>query len=290
MMKIKDFLKENQISVGDNAYLLLEKIGTQYERVLRKIENEIGESAKMSKSKGNVVDPEEAVERYGADTVRLYILFAAPPDQDFEWTEEGIRGAYRFLTRLWNFVLDRADRLRDIDYRREDLKNLQGKARDIRRRVHETVKGFLEDMERNFQFNTAIAKIMKLFNDLANFDPKGDEDWKVLKEGVETLLLLLAPITPHICEELWQEIGKEGLISEENFPEPDLEALKVEEVEIPVQVNGKVRARVRVPFGADEETVKEVALRNERVRAYTEGKEIRKVVYVPNKLINIVVS
>ena len=290
MMKIKDFLKENQISVGDNAYLLLEKIGTQYERVLRKIENEIGESAKMSKSKGNVVDPEEAVERYGADTVRLYILFAAPPDQDFEWTEEGIRGAYRFLTRLWNFVLDRADRLRDTDYRREDLRNLQGKARDIRRRVHETVKGFLEDMERDFQFNTAIAKIMKLLNDLTDFDPKGDEDWKVLKEGVETLLLLLAPITPHICEELWQEIGKEGLISEENFPEPDLEALKVEEVEIPVQVNGKVRARVRVPFGADEETVREVALRNERVRAYTEGKEIRKIVYVPNKLINIVVS
>ncbi|MDQ7039128.1 MAG: class I tRNA ligase family protein [Aquificota bacterium] len=289
-MKIKDFLKENQISVGDNMVLLLERIGITDRDLISKIEAHIGESAKMSKSKGNVVDPEEAVERYGADTVRLYILFAAPPDQDFEWTEEGIRGAHRFLTRLWNFVMEKAVRLREVSYAGGELRSVKGKAREMRRRVHETVDGYLKDMERNFQFNTAIAKVMKLFNELSDFSPETDTDWKVLKEGVEVILLLLAPITPHICEELWREIGKEGLISEAPFPEPDREALKVEEVEIPVQVNGKVRARIRVPFGSDEETVKEVALRNERVKAYIDGKEIKRIVYVPNKLLNIVVS
>ena len=288
-MKIGDFLKENQISVGDNASLLLEKLGVSKE-VLTKLEAEIGESAKMSKSKGNVVDPEEAVERYGADTVRLYILFAAPPEQDFEWTEEGIRGAYRFLNRLWNFVTEKADKLKGVTYTKEELRSLRGRAKDLRRRIHETVKGYLEDMEKDFQFNTAIAKVMKLFGDLSEFEPKEEADWKVLKEGVETLLLLLAPITPHVCEELWSCIGKETLVSEESFPEPDEEALKVEEVEIPVQVNGKVRARIKVPFGADEETAKKLALENERVKGYTKGKEIRKVIYVPNKLINIVVS
>ncbi len=288
-MKIRDFLRENQISVGDNASLLFEKLGLDRE-ILRKLEGKIGESAKMSKSKGNVVDPEEAVRKYGADTVRLYILFSAPPEQDFEWTEEGIRGAYRFLNRLWNFVLERAERLRETDYSREEFRDLEGEVREVRRSVHETIKGYLQDMERDFQFNTAIAKIMKLLNTLTEFKPKTDKDWKVLKEGVETVLLLLAPITPHICEELWQEIGKEGLISEATFPEPDEEALSLEEVEIPVQVNGKVRARVRIPFGADEETAKEIALRNERVRTYIDGREIRKVIYVPNKLINIVVS
>lgn len=289
-MKIKDFLRENQISIGDNMVLLLERIGITDRDLISKLEAQIGESAKMSKSKGNVVDPEEAVGRYGADTVRLYILFAAPPDQDFEWTEEGIKGAHRFLTRVWNFVIERAERLKSISYTREELRDVQGKARDIRRRVHETVDGYLKDMERNFQLNTAIAKVMKLFNELSRFSPETDADWKVLKEGVEILLLLLAPITPHICEELWQEIGKEGLISEAPFPEPDMEALKLEEVEIPVQINGKVRAKIKIPFGSDEETVKDIALKNERVRSYINGKEIKKIVYVPNRLLNIVVS
>ena len=289
-MKIKDFLRENQISIGDNMVLLLERIGITDRDLISKLEAQIGESAKMSKSKGNVVDPEEAVGRYGADTVRLYILFAAPPDQDFEWTEEGIKGAHRFLTRVWNFVIERAERLKSISYTREELRDVQGKARDIRRRVHETVDGYLKDMERNFQLNTAIAKVMKLFNELSRFSPETDADWKVLKEGVEILLLLLAPITPHICEELWQEIGKEGLISVAPFPEPDMEALKLEEVEIPVQINGKVRAKIKIPFGSDEETVKDIALKNERVRSYINGKEIKKIVYVPNRLLNIVVS
>ncbi len=243
----------------------------------------------MSKSKANVVDPEEAVERYGADTVRLYILFAAPPEQDFEWTDEGIQGAYRFLNRLWNFVTEREDWLRKAEYTHEELRGARGKARELRRMIHQTIKGYLSDMERGYQLNTAIAKIMKLLNELSDFKPSDENDRKVVREGVEVLLLLLAPITPHIAEELWSRLGKEELIVLQPIPEPDERALEVEEIEIPVQVNGKLRARVRIPFGADEETAKEIALKDEKVRGYLDGREVKKVIYVKNRLINIVV-
>ncbi len=288
-MKIGEFLRENQLSVGDNVLFLLEKLGIEYGRLLKKLESEVGETAKMSKSKANVVDPEEAVERYGADTVRLYILFAAPPEQDFEWTDEGIQGAYRFLNRLWNFVTEREDWLRKAEYTPEELRGAKGKARELRRMIHQTIKGYLSDMERGYQLNTAIAKIMKLLNELSDFKPSDENDRKVVREGVEVLLLLLAPITPHIAEELWSRLGKEELIVLQPIPEPDERALEVEEIEIPVQINGKLRARVRIPFGADEETAKEIALKDEKVRGYLDGREVKKVIYVKNRLINIVV-
>jgi leucyl-tRNA synthetase len=290
LMKISDFLRENQLSIGDNAIFLLEKLGISSDKLLKTLESRIGETAKMSKSKANVVDPEEAIERYGADTVRLYILFAAPPEQDFEWTDEGIQGAYRFLNRLWNFITQRETLLREIDYSPQELKSVKGRARELRRKVHQTIKEYLLDMEKRYQFNTAIAKIMKLFNELSQFDPKVDEEGKVFKEGVETLLLLLSPIAPHICEELWHRIGKEELIVLQPIPEPDEEALAVESLEIPVQINGKLRARIRVPFDADEETVREIALKDEKVKGYLEGKSVRKFIYVRNKLVNIVVG
>ncbi|RLJ70881.1 leucyl-tRNA synthetase [Hydrogenivirga caldilitoris] len=289
-MKISEFLKANQLSVGDNIVLLLQKLGIDDERLLKKLESEIGETAKMSKSKGNVVDPEEAVERYGADTVRLYILFAAPPEQDFEWTDEGIQGAYRFLNRLWNFVINREEWLREVAYTREELANLKGKARELRRAVHQTIADYLTDMEKRYQLNTAIAKIMKLFNELSDFEPEDETDRKVLKEGIDTLLLLLAPIAPHLSEELWQRLGHEELIALQSIPEPDEKALQVEELEVPVQVNGKLRTRIRVPFNADEETARRIALSDEKVRSYLDGKEIKKFIYVKNKLINIVLG
>ncbi len=289
-MKIKDFLRENQLSVGDNMILLLEKLGIKNEELVKKLESEIGENAKMSKSKGNVVDPEEAIEKYGADTVRLYILFAAPPEQDFEWTEEGIQGAYRFLNRLWNFVVEREGLLREVRYTREELKSAEGKAKDLRRLVHQTIRDYQTDMEKRFQLNTAIAKLMKLFNEISSFEIRNEMDRKVLKEAVEVLLLLLSPIAPHICEELWHRIGKETLIVRENFPEVDEEALKAEEVEIPVQINGKLRAKVRIPFGAEEDVVKSAVLDNEKVKNYIDGKRIRKFIYVKNKLVNIVLG
>ncbi|WP_461828724.1 class I tRNA ligase family protein [Aquifex sp.] len=289
-MKIKDFLKEHKISVGDNAIFLLEKLGLKEEKLIKFLEREIGESAKMSKSKANVVDPEEAVEKYGADTVRLYILFAAPPEQDFEWTDEGIQGAYRFLQRFWNFVNKHLDKIKDLSYTREELRNVQGKAKEVRREIHQTIKEYRRDFEERYQFNTAIAKIMKLLNTLQDFEPKSETDYKVLREGIETITLLLSPITPHIAEEVWEMLGKEGFVVTQPLPEPDEEALKLEEIEIPVQVNGKVRAKIKIPADAGEEEVKRIALQDEKVKKYTEGKEIKKVIYVKGRLVNIVVK
>ncbi len=288
MMKIRDFLRENQLSVGDNALLLLEKLRFE-EDLLRRLEAEIGESAKMSKSKMNVVDPETAVARFGADTVRLYILFAAPPEQDFEWSEEGIQGAFRFLNRLWNFVVGREQELRETDYTREELADLQGEDREFRRRVHTILREYLNDVEERFQLNTAVAEIMKLFNEISSFSPRNEEGKKALREAVEILLLMLAPVAPHIAEELWHRIGKETLLLRESLPQVDEKALEVEEIEIPVQVNGKLRGRIRIPFGAEEDTVRRIALEDERIRSFVKGREIRKVVYVPNRLLNIVV-
>ncbi len=289
-MKIRDFLRENQLSVGDNVLLLLRKLGIENEELLRKLESEIGESAKMSKSKMNVVDPELAVERYGADTVRLYILFAAPPEQDFEWSEEGIQGAFRFINRLWNFVVSREEELKGVSYTREELSSLGGEAREFRRKVHTILKNYLEDVEKRFQFNTAVAEIMKLFNEVSSFSPSEEEDFKALREAVEILLLMLSPIAPHVAEELWHRIGKESLILTEGVPRVDEGALTVEEVEIPVQINGKLRSRIRIPFGADRETALKIALSDRRVKSAVEGKEVRKVIYLPNRLMNIVVA
>lgn len=289
-MKIGDFLRENKLSVGDNMLLLLEKLGIQNKELVKRLELEIGESAKMSKSKGNVVDPEEAIERYGADTVRLYILFAAPPEQDFEWTDEGIQGAYRFLRRLWSFVVEREEELRSVSYTREELRSVAGRAKELRRLVHQTIREYEIDVGKRLQLNTAIAKLMKLFNEMSSFQVQGEEDRKVLKEGVEVLLLLLSPIAPHICEELWHRIGRETLIARERFPDVDEEVLQVEEVEIPVQINGRPRSKVRIPYDAGEEEVRSLVFKDERVKKYLEGKEVRRFVYVKNRLVNVVVE
>ncbi len=289
-MKIKDFLKENKLSVGDNVSFLLEKLPVNKEKLLKKLESTIGESAKMSKSKANTVDPEEAIEKYGADTVRLYILFAAPPEQDFEWTEEGIQGAYRFLNRLWNFVTEREELLRSVQYSTDELRKAKNKARELRRTVHEILNGYLRDVEQEFQFNTAIAKAMKLLNELSSYKVSEEIDIKVLKEATEILLLMLSPITPHICSELWERIGNRSLLLNQPMREPDPQALEREEVEIPVQVNGKLRARLRIPYDAEEDTVKSMVLQDERVRKYVDGKELKKFIYIKNKLVNIVLK
>ena len=289
-MKIKDFLKENKLSVGDNASFLLEKLPVNKEKLLKKLESTIGESAKMSKSKANTVDPEEAIEKYGADTVRLYILFAAPPEQDFEWTEEGIQGAYRFLNRLWNFVTEREELLSKTSYSSQELRDIKGRARELRRTVHEILSGYIRDVEQEFQFNTAIAKAMKLLNELSSYQVSEEIDIKVLKEATEILLLMLSPITPHICSELWERIGNRSLLLNQPMREPDPQALEREEVEIPIQVNGKLRARLRIPYDAEEDTVKSIVLQDERVRKYVDGKELKKFIYIKNKLVNIVLK
>jgi leucyl-tRNA synthetase len=288
-MTIGEFLKENKLSVGDNFKFLLEKLGIYQEEFVKKVESAVGETAKMSKSKANTVDPEDMVNSYGADTVRLYILFAGPVEKDFEWTEEGLQGAHRFLKRLWGFFHENLERLRNLQYTREELSKVEGKAKDVRRKAHQTLKKYLQDME-ELSFNTAIASIMELLNTLQDFKPENQEHYKVLKEALELILFMLYPITPHICEELWNGLGNQQLMVFYTFPEPDPEALKEEEVEIAVQVNGKLRAVVKVPIDAQEDTVKSIALAQEKVVKALENKKLQKVIYVKNKLINLVVS
>jgi leucyl-tRNA synthetase len=242
----------------------------------------------MSKSKANTVDPEDMVNSYGADTVRLYILFAGPVEKDFEWTEEGLQGAHRFLKRLWSFFHENLERLRDLQYTREELSKVEGKAKDVRKKAHQTLKKYLQDME-ELSFNTAIAGIMELLNALQDFKPETQADYKVLKEALELILFMLYPITPHICEELWNALGNQRLMVFYTFPQPDPEALKEEEVEVAVQVNGKLKAVIKVPVDAQEDTVKSIALAQEKVAKALENKKLQKVIYVKNKLINLVV-
>ncbi len=289
-MKIGEFLRENNLSKGDNISLLLKKLNMGDEKLLKKIEDEIGESAKMSKSKGNTVDPEDAIKEFGADTVRLYILFTAPPENDFEWSEEGIRGSYRFLNRLWDFVTSKIDDLKDVCYSREELKDVKGRAKELRYKIHSCLDRYLKDIEKRYQFNTAIASAMTLLNELEEFDPQEEIDRKVLKEGVEILLLMLSPITPHICEELWKLLGKEGYISAERLPEVCKEAITLDEVEIGVQINGKLRGRLKVKIDEKEENIISRIKADPKLGRYVNGKNIRKIVYIKNKLVNLVVS
>ena len=284
--KIEEFLEENHLNINDNAKLLFEKLDLPVEK-LKELEEKYGKSDKMSKSKHNTVDPDEMINRYGADTVRLYILFAAPPQNSFDWTDSGIEGAHRFLKRVWNFVTERADQLKEVEYSHQDFKNLNEEDKKLRRKLHQTIKKVNDDINREYQFNTAIAAIMELFNELTSY--KGNNT-KLLKECVENLILLLSPFTPFIADAMWREIGNEGFTINQKFPEHKEEALKEETKEIPVQVNGKLRAKIVVPYDADEETVKKLAFENENVKRWTEGKEIIKVIFIKGKILNIVVK
>jgi len=289
-LTLKELFQREKLSVGDNVIFLFRALGLEGKVDLKRLEEDLGEVAKMSKSKANTVDPESVIEKYGADTVRLYTLFAAPPERDFEWVESGIEGAYRFLNRLWNFVLKHSEFARRFASEGLNKEKLSKEGRDLRRKVYQTVEKFAREMEKDYQFNTAIASVMELLNALEDFKPQNLEDEKAVGEAIEVVLKLLYPITPHICEELWHRLGKNTRLYEEGYPEVDRDALRVEEVEIPVQINGKVRARITIPVEADRDTVLKLALENEAVKRHTEGKEIRKVIYVPRRLLNIVVK
>jgi len=244
--------------------------------------------AKMSKSKFNVVSPDELVEKFGADTVRLYDLFIGPPERDAEWSDQGVPGAYRFLLRTFDLVSSHADYLRDVEAYSGDGSGLSPKAKTLRRRTHLSIRKVTADMEGEFHFNTAISSIMELVN--ATRDVAADETVPpaVLKEAMETTVLLLAPFAPHISEELWEMLGHEPSIFRHSWPECDEHATRAEEVEIVVQINGKVRSKMTIEADLDSERMEEVALADPRIAALTEDKTIRKVVCVPNRLVNIV--
>ena len=244
------------------------------------------DGAKMSKSKGNTVDPQEMVDRFGADTVRLFTMFAAPPDQVLEWSDSGVEGAYRFLRRLHGLV---RDHLAHGPAPSLDPEALTREQADLRRKVHETIAKASDDIGKRFTFNTAIAAVMELCNALGRAQgDTSDGGRAVMQEGLETAVLILAPIAPHLCHHLWHALGHETPVVDARWPEADARALERDEVELVVQVNGKVRGRVTLPAEAGEDEAREAALAEANVARHVEGAEIRKVVFVPGKLINVV--
>ncbi len=248
----------------------------------------IKDGAKMSKSKGNVVDPNALIEKYGADTARLFSLFAAPPEKDLDWNDQGVDGSFRFLNRLWKLVTECLPFIGST--LAVDPAALSDDARSLRRLVHKTIRKVTADLDERFHFNTAIAAIMELVNGIHAFSGKNlPENSSLVKEALESTLLLLYPFVPHFSEELWERLGHTGGIELAGWPSFDAEAAADEELLIVVQVNGKLRGRITVPVDAAEETVKSAALADERVAPYLEGKTPRKVIYVPGKLLNVVV-
>ena len=248
----------------------------------------IKDGAKMSKSLGNIVDPDDMIQQFGADTVRVFMLFAAPVQKDLDWSDEGIEGAYRFLNRLWRLVSDAYSQIKDFKNTKPDLTQISEPAREFLIKVHKTIKKVSDDLER-FQFNTAIAAIMELLNETARFKPDGGNDTVVLREAVEALVRLLYPIAPHIAEELWESLGYEETLVDKPWMEWDREILESAAITVVVQVNGKVRSQVTMDSDSDQEQMKEAALSDEKVKNYIADKEIKKVIVVPKKLVNIVV-
>lgn len=243
------------------------------------------EGSKMSKSKGNVVSPEEIINKYGADTARLFILFAAPVDRDLDWSDQGVEGSYRFLGRVWRIV----DQYTSMAHTHDGKLTKDETA--LRRELHRAIKKVTEDLDGRFNFNTAISTIMELVNAMYQYKDGHDAVQSDLAEElVQKLLLLLAPFTPHITEELWHECGYEGSVHQQAWPTYEEKALAVDEVEIAVQVNGKVRDKLTVAVNMDKAVLEEQAKALPRVQEFIDGKNVVKVIVVPNKIVNIVVK
>ena len=245
------------------------------------------DGAKMSKSKGNTVDPQGLIDRYGADTVRLFIMFAAPPEQSLEWSDSGVEGAHRFLKRLWRMVRAHVSLGVVPAY---DTGPLTGPQRALRARLHGTVAKVSDDVGRRTTFNTAIAANMELLNELSRFEDRSGPGRAVMQEALEVVVLMLAPIVPHICHRFWRELGHGDPVIDRPWPEVDESALVCERVEMVVQVNGRKRGTIEVPVGAERAVIEAAALENENVRRFLEGQTVRKLVVVPGRLVNIVVG
>jgi len=252
----------------------------------------VGRTEKMSKSKKNVVDPDTLVSKYGADTVRLFCLFASPPEKDLEWSEMGVEGAARFLNRIWRFIEDRPGLSQQAVLVSPEA-NLPEELRDLRRKTQGTIKRVSEDIENRFHFNTAISAVMELMNFLYQKEERMKQadplSRGVLRESLETLVILLSPIVPHICEELWETLGNSGSISQVAWPRYDPRALQEEEVQIVVQINGKLRGRVNVLSEAREEEIRKAVLQNPRIQEALKGQAVKKFILIPRKLVNLVV-
>jgi leucyl-tRNA synthetase len=245
------------------------------------------DGSKMSKSKGNTVDPEELIARYGADTVRLFIMFAAPPDQSLEWSDSGVEGAYRFLKRLWSQVYTHVSQGSVVP---ADMAQLNDGQRELRRKVHETLAKVGDDVGRRYTFNTAVAANMELVNAVGRFDDVSPQGRAVVQEALESAALMLAPIVPHIAHSLWNALGHEGSVVDASWPLPDPAARVKDSMDLVVQVNGKLRGRIAVSVESDRGTIEQEALADDNVQRFLSDKTVRKIIVVPGKLVNIVAN
>jgi len=248
----------------------------------------IKDGAKMSKSKGNVVDPDALISKYGADTARLFSLFAAPPEKDLDWNDQGVEGSFRFLSRIWKLVHDRLDLIKNAGPL--DPGSLTAEERSLRRAVHKTIRKVSDDIEERFHFNTAIASVMELLNILQPAELSTPQFPAVMKEALQSVILLMAPFVPHITEELWQRLGNSSPLTRTSWPDYDRSAVIDDELLIVVQVNGKLRSKITVSAGTGEEELKALALSDEKVAPFILGQTVRKVICVQGKLVNIVVG
>jgi leucyl-tRNA synthetase len=250
---------------------------------------EIGGIEKMSKSKNNGVDPQSMVGKYGADTVRLFSMFAAPPDQSLEWNEAGVEGMARFLRRFWREVTSHAA---NPDHPVVDPSALNAAQKTLRRQVHETIQKVSDDIGRRYAFNTAIAALMELLNAVSKFDDASESGRAVRHEALEAMVLLLNPVTPHISHALWQVLGHSigpGPLDDQPWPEVDAAALAKDAVTLAVQVNGKLRATIEVSVSASREEIERMALAEPKVADFIAGATPKKVIVVPGKIVNVVI-
>jgi leucyl-tRNA synthetase len=262
----------------------------------------------MSKSKGNVVDPDDMIQKFGADALRLYVMFVAPPEKEIEWTDSGLDGSFRFLARVWRLADSLSETIGGEGIPAPVQSELNDAERALRRKTHETIKRVTVDLDPRVHLNTAVSAMMELVNELYAFCSRnqcglgGDEESRVgtvdrpqtvsvLKEAIEALVRMLSPFTPHMAEELWELLGHPGGIVAAGWPEYDEAVAKAEQVVVPVQVNGKVRGRVTVDAGATEEQLREAALADPQVQAHIVGKTLKKVVVAGGgKLVSVVVA
>ena len=245
--------------------------------------------AKMSKSLGNGVDPLDLIDRFGADTARLFILFAAPAEKELEWTEKGVIGSYKFLNRVWRLVSSTTDACAVAPADARELTPGSDIDRELAYEISRAIERVRVEIGERHHFNTAIAAVMELFNAISSYQNGASEiDRRTLGFAVKTLLLLLYPFAPHVASELWERAGLPGDIADQRFPEADLDALKLKEIELAVQVNGKVRSKIVVPAEATQDEIRVAALADSKVQAHLQGREPKKVVVVPGKLVNVV--
>ncbi|MEO1246937.1 MAG: leucine--tRNA ligase [Pseudomonadota bacterium] len=244
------------------------------------------DGAKMSKAKGNTVDPQALIDEYGADTVRLFMMFAAPPEQALEWSDDGVAGSFRFLKRFWNAVAEHVAAGEAAGFDPDGLSPAQ---KDLRRKTHQTIAKISDDIGRRQSFNTAIAAVMELLNAVTRHTDDTPVGRAVVREALESAVLMLSPMAPHICHALWQMLGYESDLIDQPWPQVDDAALAVDRIELVVQVNGKLRGRISVAADADRDLVGQLALDDPNVQRFVEGKEVRKTIVVPGRLVNIVV-